>query len=168
MTQQHDYMDNETLKNLIDRYFDGQTTEEEERRIKDYFASVEVDDSLAEYAPYFSAMSDNDMYDESDAADIERRMEQQIDSWNKVEKRSSRNARHLSMKWITGIAAMMAIVFTIAYATIRENRTLAVATPQDTFDNPEDAYREAERALVTFSEAINKGLDKISGKEERE
>jgi len=63
---------------------------------------------------------------------------------------------------------MMAIVFTIAYATIRENRTLAVATPQDTFDNPEDAYREAERALITFSEAINKGLDKISGKEERE
>lgn len=161
-------MDNETLKTLIERYFDGKTTEEEERRIKDFFDSADADESLAGYAPYFSAMSGDDVYDESDAADIERRMGQKIDSWDKVEKHTNRNARHLSIKWITGIAAMMAVVFTIAYATIRENRTLTVATPQDTFDNPEDAYREAERALVTFSEAINNGLDKISVKKEKE
>jgi hypothetical protein len=73
----------------------------------------------------------------------------------------------MSMKWIAGIAAAMAVVFIMAYAAIREDRTLAVATPQDTFDNPEDAYREAERALITFSEAINEGLNKITEKEEK-
>lgn len=167
MTQQYNNMDKETLKMLIDRYFDGRTTEEEERQIARYFASASVDDDLAEYVPYFSAMRAGDVFQESDAMELERRLGQQIDSWNKIEKRTARSARHMSMKWIAGIAAAMAVVFIMAYAAIREDRTLAVATPQDTFDNPEDAYREAERALITFSEAINEGLNKITEKEEK-
>jgi hypothetical protein len=35
------------------------------------------------------------------------------------------------------------------------------ATQQDTYDNPEDAYAETQRALMKFSKSLNKGLAKV-------
>lgn len=41
---------------LLDRYWEGETTLEEERRLKTYFASGEVDERLIAFAPLFQAL----------------------------------------------------------------------------------------------------------------
>lgn len=44
------------IQNLLDRYWDGEATLEEERTLKAYFASGAVDPRLAPEAPYFQAL----------------------------------------------------------------------------------------------------------------
>ena len=48
-----DYND---IQALLNRYWDGEATLEEERALKDYFASGEVDPRLAPEAPFFQAL----------------------------------------------------------------------------------------------------------------
>jgi len=44
------------IQNLLDRYWDGETTLEEERRLKAYFSSDRVDPRFAAEAPFFQAL----------------------------------------------------------------------------------------------------------------
>ena len=46
----------EEIKDLLDRYWDGETSLEEERRIKTYFSAGPVDERLRSFAPLFTAI----------------------------------------------------------------------------------------------------------------
>ncbi len=48
--------DYNNIEALLDRYWDGEATLEEERALKSYFASGEVDPRLAAEAPFFQAL----------------------------------------------------------------------------------------------------------------
>ena len=85
---------------------------------------------------------------------MEKRMERQIDGWNTVERTTHRRARTISLKWIAGIAASLLLLVSVALVVnYRYERQ-----PKDTFDNPEDAAAETQRALLKFSETINKAI----------
>lgn len=45
------------IAELLDRYWEGETTLVEERQIKDYFASGVVDDRFRDVAPFFQALN---------------------------------------------------------------------------------------------------------------
>jgi hypothetical protein len=49
-------MQYDTINSLLDRYWDGDTTLEEERQIRAYFASGQVDERLRSVAPLFAAI----------------------------------------------------------------------------------------------------------------
>ncbi len=83
-----------------------------------------------------------------------------------VEKHSNRRARTVSLRWMAGMAASVAVLLTLGtYLNNRESTARPIATDVETYDNPKDAAGETERALTKFSIAINKGLDKINNTE---
>lgn len=47
----------EKMKRLLDRYFEGQTSEKEEEKLRQYFLSNKVDASLIQYREMFAAIS---------------------------------------------------------------------------------------------------------------
>lgn len=49
-------MKNEEIFDLLDRYWEGETTLEEERRIKAYFSAGAIDERLRDVAPLFQAV----------------------------------------------------------------------------------------------------------------
>lgn len=111
--------DNYELNNILDRYLRAETTEEEESKLQEFF-------------------------NQNAPNGLEERLSRQIDGWNRVEKTTQRRGRTVMMRWITGVAASLLILFGIAFMAYRHTE------------------QQAERALVAFSETLNKGLSFIN------
>ena len=90
---------------------------------------------------------------------LEHRLSRQIDQWNSIERRSEKRVRIAVMRWTIGIAAGIALIVGIAIPTLREPDAVKYAEEQETYNDPEMAQREAEKALAKFSDCINKGFD---------
>ena len=106
------------LNNLLDRYLSAETTEQEERELQEFF-------------------------DQNAPRGLEERLSRQIDGWNRVEKTTQRRGRTVLMRWISGVAASLLILFGIAFMAYRHTE------------------QQTERALTAFSETLNKGLSFI-------
>ena len=151
-------MDTDKIRQLLDRYYDGQTNEREEQVLKDYFLQDDVPPQWATDQRLFRQLYGADM----PAVDgLEQRLSRQVDSWNRVEKTANRRTRTISLRWIAGIAASLLLLFAIGLLVDRQQKQAQYAVQQDTFDDPRDAYAETQKALMMFSKSINKGLNKV-------
>ena len=62
-------------------------------------------------------------------------------------------------RWIAIAASLLLLVSVALVVNYRyERQHYAQQQPKDTFDNPEDAAAETQRALLKFSETINKAI----------
>ena len=151
-------MDTDNIRQLLDRYYDGQTSEREEQELKDYFLQDDVPPQWATDQRLFRQLYGADM---PTIDGLEQRLSRQIDGWNRVEKTAGRHARTVGLRWITGIAASLLLLFAIGLLADRQQKQAQYAAQQDTFDDPRDAYAETQKALMMFSKSINKGLNKV-------
>lgn len=108
----------DTTNELLKRMLRAETTEDEERQLGDFF-------------------------NQNAPRGLEERLSRQIDGWNRVEKTTKRRGRTVLMRWVTGVAASLLILFGLAFMAYRHTE------------------QQTERALVAFSESLNKGLKLI-------
>lgn len=156
-------MTTEDIENLLEKFYNAQTTTAEEVALKRYFQSQDVPEALQADKQLFVQLY-ADAPEEPQG--LEARIARNIDGWNMVEKHSNRRARTVSLRWMAGMAASVAVLLTLGtYLNNRESTARPIATDVETYDNPKDAAGETERALTKFSIAINKGLDKINNTE---
>ena len=67
------------------------------------------------------------------------------------------------MRWVVGIAASILILLVVGvFVDKHEGKQLSDIEKTDTYDNPEDAYATANKALTKFSVSLNKGLESIN------
>ena len=151
-------MDTDNIRQLLDRYYDGQTNEREEQVLKDYFLQDDVPPQWVTDQRLFRQLYGANM---PTIDGLEQRLSRQIDGWNRVEKTASRRSRTVGLRWMAGIAASLLLLFTIGLLVDRQQKQAQYAVQQDTFDDPRDAYAETQKALMMFSKSINKGLNKV-------
>lgn len=88
---------------------------------------------------------------------LSQRLSTKVDEWDAAEVPP---VKHTQRAWLFRAIAVAACVLLIFSVTRWYQQPLApkVAeeTQTDTFDNPEQAAQETEKALLKFSEAINK------------
>lgn len=162
---------------LIEKFFNGETTEEEEKLLheaslnaplgsdKKLFQSEaenEHSSLIAQRSPLtaqHSTLLQSLTPQPEVPLGLEHRISRQIDQWNSIEKRSEKRVRTAVMRWTIGIAAGIALIVGIAIPTLREPDAVKYAEEQETYNDPEMAQREAEKALAKFSDCINKGFD---------
>ncbi len=145
----------EDIKRLIDRYYDGMTTEEEEKTLRTYFSGSDIDASLKEDGIFFTALQSSEA---PLPAEMEERLSRQISQWNSLEVNTRRTVRHINLRWVIGIAAGLLLLFA-AGTIVYQNDHNSPLTEQDTYINTKDAYAETSRALMKFSKSLNKGID---------
>lgn len=145
----------EDIKRLLDRYYDGMTTEEEENTLRTYFNSKDIDANLKEESIFFTALQSSEC---PTPAGMEERLSRQISQWNTIEVTTRRTIRHINLRWVVGIAASLLLLFA-AGAIVYQNESKSPQTEQDTYTNTKDAYAETSRALMKFSKSLNKGID---------
>ncbi len=115
------------------------------RRIK---ADEATDDELSMAEQHLSAM--------------EERLSAQIDDWASHEQQSRQKQRRA---WLRHAVATAACLLLLVSVTVwfthnqQKDSKLTTVTEKDTFDNPEDAAAETERALMLFSGVINKAIN---------
>jgi len=140
------------LSVLLSHFYEAQTSEQEEERLKQMIADSSASDEelTAEEKEFFSQMFPPEGF--------EQRMAEHIDSLTKERKRKARIVDMRRGKWIAGIAASVAIVVSVG---LYLNRQDSESIYTDTYNSPEEAYQETKYALSMFSNTLNKGYAKL-------
>ena len=145
----------EDIKRLLDRYYDGTTTEEEEEALRTYFNGSDIDASLREESVIFTALQSSEC---PVPTGMEGHLSRQISQWNNIEVATQRTIRHINLRWVVGIAASLLLLFATG-AIVYQNENNSPQTEQDTYTNAKDAYAETSKALMKFSKTLNKGIE---------
>lgn len=139
-------MDHSTAEQLLHRYFEGNTTLEEEARLRDYFRRDDVHPDLKAYNPMFA-------YWEEAA---------QITAPLVVKKEAVR--RRLPVRWLTTVAAACLLLFAASQWLEPDPELTDSSSPVATtidwskyeVTDPEEAYLVLRGALKTASTELNR------------
>ncbi len=149
-------MESQKIHLLLQKYFDAETTIDEENELITYFTSGEVDDDLKMYVPLFSGIRELSAEDDPNLGD---------DLMNFI--LESEHKEKLRYRWmwqiVTGIAASVILVM------LAVNFYSSQTQWKDTFSDPKQAYSEATKTLEYVAGKYNKGLAQLKpiGKIER-
>lgn len=141
-------MDVNEMKTLLDKFYEGQTSEADAHE-----GRLPADDE--EKAFLDSLLSGTDI-----PKGLEERLGKQIDCWNSVERSFMRHTRTTTLKWIGGVAAAILLLFTVG-VMLNDRQDEQQYSQKDTYDNAEDAYAQTQKALLEMSESLNMGLNKV-------
>ena len=153
---------NAEIRRLLDRYYEGDTTESEETLLRDYFAQSEVDPDLEDDRLLFEAMTGDVCKAPEVPAGLERLLSDSIDSWQRSECRqaqSRRVLRFIPWRQPVSIAASVAVLLGLGIMFIHFRGDNSV--PPDTFTDPQEAYAETQRVFLIFSNTIDKSMQQL-------
>lgn len=141
------------IEELLERFYNAGTSEQEEQELKDFFRYEEVPPHL---------LAEKEMFLQLQASDTPEGMEERlgnlIDQWELSEQKTQKKRRTFRLQWIGSIAASLLLVIGMSLYFHEPQR-------KDTCATPEEAYAHAEKALVMFSKALNKGIRPIQDME---
>ncbi len=140
------------IENLLERYFDGNTSLEEERILKDFFQGEDIPPHLIALKDSFNYFSKEYNTDELDAS-FDQKILSQINHFDISNKRQERKR---TFYYISGVAASLLIIISIF-----TNFNPFTNKLSETLENPEAAYQETRKALLFVSGALNKGVKPI-------
>ncbi len=149
-------MNSRQIEILLERYFDGSTSLEDEKTIKDFFEMEDIPPHLISLKDTFNFFSS------------EKKLEHLDESFDKIviaeieekEVVSIRQNRRRYLYYASGIAASILIIISIFINFNPFTSKLA-----NTFDNPQTAYLETKKALLFLSGNLNKGIKPIGNME---
>ena len=125
------------IENLLEKYFEAETSIAEEKELKDYFASSDVAQHLEQYKPIFGYV-------------VQAKQEQFTATIPlKTKKRKS-------VVWLS-VAASIAVLLGVSLFTFNHYNQ-PKSNDLGTYDDPEVAFRETQKALAMISEHVNKGI----------
>ncbi|KAF2330266.1 hypothetical protein [Flavobacterium daemonense] len=136
-------MELDKIENILEKYFQGETTIAEEKELKEYFSSPNVAQHLEQYQPMFGYFSQA----------TQQKSTQEIPLQTK-----KRNVAWLS------IAASAVVLLGIGtyFFTSQEKTAPAVAQSElGTYDNPEEALKATQKALALLSNNVNVGIGSV-------
>lgn len=125
---------------LIEKYFQGETSIAEENSLKNYFSSSDVAQHLEQYKPMFGFFA--------------QAKEQQGKAIVPL-KAKKRNI----VAWLSIAASVVVLLgvgtFTYINYNGRQSQDLG------TYEDPEVAFRETQKALALISEHVNTGIESV-------
>ncbi len=140
-------MNSGEIKRLLERYYDGETTGDEERLLKEFFSQPDIPEDLhAEKEIFTYYVQSADIPEPS--SDFESRIISALDS---ADQNSLRLKRRRIYGILTGIAAGLLILIGSYFLFINRSK------PHDTFSDPEIAYAETMKILYNVSLRFNEG-----------
>ncbi|MCF8238091.1 MAG: hypothetical protein K9I85_08040 [Saprospiraceae bacterium] len=136
------------IETLLQRYFEAETDVHEERRLKTYFNSGEIDPSFEVYRDFFVLTHHDQSIEISDA--FERRL---------MDKISPAPVIRIGIRRVLAIAASLALIVAAGWWVIsqRNSDEATQVVMEDTYDDPEEAYRQVTAALALMSSTMDKG-----------
>ncbi len=162
-------MNTDDIKRLIEAFYNGETNHEEEQILRNYFNNDQIAEELADEKEIFAQLHEAENIDIPPM--LESNLESLIDGLARQEEekrvilKPQQKKRHI-MRWIGSAAAGIAILISVG---IYFNSNRNIDTPltgqtelKDTYSDPEEAYREAQKALALVSSNFNKGVSQVA------
>ncbi len=147
-------MDSNAIKILLEKYWEGTTSLEEETQLRIYFNGDQVADEFKSFQPLFQFFQ------------LEKEQELPEDFTERVVDNlpEQKPARVYNLRWGMRIAAAIALIIALAFV-IRpylneQPETEIVASEAGEITDAEEAYEELKMALALVSNKFSKGTDK--------
>jgi hypothetical protein len=145
-------MKEEKLRELLEKYFNGDTSLEEEKALREYFSGDEILPGYDTEREIFNGYSSASEAIPPASEDLESRILSSIDDYEKENHRKRFTRQYMA---ISGIAATLLILVGSYFFFIRK------AEPADTFSDPVIAYAETMKILNEVSLKLNKGTSAL-------
>ncbi|MEM9887618.1 MAG: hypothetical protein AAF849_17115 [Bacteroidota bacterium] len=146
--------DTKYIEQLLNQYFEGGTSMEEEQVLKNYFQQSEIADHLLPYQSMFQYFKA--------AKNIQR--EADTMPWSDAVVREMK-PRKQPFRWALGIAASIALVLSIWWYsgyTTKEDAIAQIDWSQYEPENPEEALKQTLSALQLLSDQLNGGAQQAA------
>ena len=131
-------MELNNIEQLLEKYFEGETSVAEEQQLKEYFNSEHVASHLEVHKPLFSYFSQSNK-DKMNFSPI------------------LPSKKRIYTLWI-GVAA--SLLFIVGIVTFWDKPS-AKQEDLGSFEDPEIAFRETQKALAMLSENVNVGIQSL-------
>jgi hypothetical protein len=132
------------IEDILEKYFQGETSIAEENQLKEYFSSSNVAQHLEQYKPMFGYFS---------------QAKEQKSTYEIPLQSKKRN-----VAWLSIAASAVVLLGIGTYFFVSEkNDTTAVASQTElgTYDNPEEALKATQKALALLSNNVNVGIESV-------
>jgi hypothetical protein len=131
------------IENIIEKYFQGETSIAEEKELKEYFSLPDVAQHLEQYKPMFGYFSQVK----------EQKSMQEIPLQSK-----KRN-----VAWLSIAASVVVLLGIGTFMYVSEKNTPPAVTQSElgTYDNPEEALAATQKALAMLSNNVNVGIESV-------
>ncbi len=145
----------ENIKMLLDKYWAGESSLEEETTLLNYFNQSVVDEEFKVFQPLFNYFE----RERSTTVDLEDQVMERIQKQKLVTK-------VISMQWkqMVALAASFLLLLSLGifmYQTNKSQQEKQIVMT-DTFQSPEEALAQTKAALLYLSNRMNKAADKAT------
>lgn len=145
------------IRELVEKYWDGDTTLEEEEQLRDYFSHEDAPADLKKEAALFRYYQTQTRFRKLDAQ-FDEQLTRQIER------------RQGQQKWLVyqpllriAAAVVLVVAITLLFKTTGVGPTDEVAqvSTEDTYEDPRLAYKQTKEALLLVSSLMNEGTQHI-------
>lgn len=134
-------MESDKINALLEKYFEGETTIAEENELKKYFSSAVVAPHLQQYQSLFGYYT----------SETKQKFEP------KLMLQSSKKSK---ITWIA-VAASVVVLLGVGIYTFNNVSNETTYHELGTYDDPEEAFKETQKALAMLSNNVNVGIESI-------
>jgi len=131
------------IENIIEKYFQGETTIAEEKELKEYFSSPDVAQHLEQYKPMFGYFSQ--VKEQKSMQEIPLQSKKRNVAWLSIA---------ASVVFLLGIGTFM-------YVSEKNTSPVVAQSELGTYDNPEEALAATQKALAMLSNNVNVGIESV-------
>lgn len=143
---------------MLERFYQGRTTLEEEQWLQDYFSSSAVPDEFFPDRDLFTVFQTTE-----DAMKIPGDLDQKILAKLEGEERRELRSRRITIYSLSGLAAGLLALIAVYLFFLRNEESPLLASQQweDTYEDPLQAYEEAKKTLLYVSNKLNQGTGEL-------
>jgi hypothetical protein len=134
------------IEDLLEKYFQGETSIAEEKELKDYFSSSNVAQHLEQYKPLFGYFS---------------QVKEQKSTQDIPLPKSRDKKRNVAWLSIAASAVVLLGVGTYFYVSEKNAAPAVAQTDLGTYDDPEEALAATQKALALLSSNVNVGIGSV-------
>lgn len=147
----------EEIRKLLDRFYLGETTLEEEKILKDYFSTVSIPEELLPDRDLFLSLESTD-----NVIAVPENLNQKILNVIDLQEKKVVRTRRISVFSLSGLAAGLLVVIALYVGYFNADTHPRFAQQMtDTYEDPQDAYEEARRTLAYVSAKLNTGTNEL-------
>jgi hypothetical protein len=137
------------IQNLIDKFYAGETTEQEEQQLKSFLDQDDLPQEFASDKVYFLAMQSASVEELDDSFDDKL--------FAKIEQKQPVKTRKIWNFSLSGAAAAILIFLAVWFGTDLLRPTHVYGTIED----PQVAFAETKKVLDEVSKKLNKGIEPV-------
>lgn len=141
------------IENILEKYFQGETSIAEENELKEYFSSSNVAQHLEQYQPIFGYFSQVK----------EQKSTQEPENLVRSGEAIPLQTKKRNVAWLSIAASAVVLLGIGTYFYISEKNATPIVAQSElgTYDNPEKAFAETQKALALLSNNVNVGIESV-------